>query len=282
MKMVCLSLCILIVLAGCSKKESEETLSATVATTSSEANTQESMGYDIRQKELEDNGSGVRNPQSEFRERFSGNNNTDTGDYLLEETAPIFDEDEQEYMDRWASEELTAEFVKEMYEAGFTGMDKDGDGLTDYDEITKYHSDPNKASTSGDLYSDGYKVANNMDISKQYNVEWKDIDDKFSILPESEYAALLSVYWVTEDYQDVEGMTLLDVGMEFCGDVKYAYEGNLDDLVVEVFNVWDDTYAPVDYTIEDGKVKFHVNEGYDKYLLHSKNVEVSFATLASE
>lgn len=46
--------------------------------------------------------------------------------------------------------------------------DTDHDGLTDADEINIYKSDPLKLSTSGDLYTDGYKVANGMDINKEY------------------------------------------------------------------------------------------------------------------
>ncbi|MCR4902624.1 MAG: hypothetical protein K6A23_07190, partial [Butyrivibrio sp.] len=46
--------------------------------------------------------------------------------------------------------------------------DSDGDGLTDKEEIEIYFSDPLKISTSGDLYEDGYKVANNMDLNTYY------------------------------------------------------------------------------------------------------------------
>ena len=46
--------------------------------------------------------------------------------------------------------------------------DSDGDGLTDYDEINKYHSDPKKLSTSGDIFPDSYKVSKNMDINFRY------------------------------------------------------------------------------------------------------------------
>lgn len=49
------------------------------------------------------------------------------------------------------------------------GADSDWDGLTDKEEIEKYHTDPKKVSTSGDLYSDGYKVAHNMDLTKKYD-----------------------------------------------------------------------------------------------------------------
>ena len=45
------------------------------------------------------------------------------------------------------------------------GCDSDGDGLTDKEEIEVYHSDPAKVSTAGDLYTDGYKVENGMDVN---------------------------------------------------------------------------------------------------------------------
>lgn len=294
MRMLGLGLCVVVALtglSGCSKKDEGKAVDTTVTTqtevesTEAETSPIETSSYDLRNEELSDDDSGVKNPHAGFKERFSNPNvdsDMDMGDYLLDETYPIFEGEEKELMDKWESEELTEELIMKMYDAGFTGLDKDEDGLSDYEEVTKYHTDPNKSSTSGDIYSDGYKVNNGMDVTKYYEAMWSDVNENLSILPESEYAALLSDYWVTENYQDVEGMTLFDVGMEFCGDLKYAYEGDLDNLVVEVFNVWDSTYAPVEFTIEDGRVKFHVNEGYDKYLLHSKEVSVDFATLVSE
>lgn len=48
------------------------------------------------------------------------------------------------------------------------GCDSDGDGLTDKEEIEVYGSDPTKASTAGDLYTDGYKVENGMDLNTFY------------------------------------------------------------------------------------------------------------------
>ena len=62
----------------------------------------------------------------------------------------------------------------DLYRAGLslaTGADTDGDGLTDKDEIEVYGTDPLKASSSGDLYSDGYKVANDMDPSLRYDYQ---------------------------------------------------------------------------------------------------------------
>jgi hypothetical protein len=41
--------------------------------------------------------------------------------------------------------------------------DSDGDGLTDYQETTIYHTDPHKADTDGDGFSDGAEVKNGYD-----------------------------------------------------------------------------------------------------------------------
>lgn len=49
------------------------------------------------------------------------------------------------------------------------GVDSDGDGLSDKEEIEVYGSDPAKASTAGDLYTDGYKIENGMDVNKYYD-----------------------------------------------------------------------------------------------------------------
>lgn len=54
------------------------------------------------------------------------------------------------------------------------GSDSDGDGLTDKEEIEKYKSDPLKYSTSGDLYSDGYKAAHDMKMAKKYKHKGKE------------------------------------------------------------------------------------------------------------
>lgn len=48
------------------------------------------------------------------------------------------------------------------------GSDSDYDGLTDKEEIEIYGTDPLKSSTSGDLYSDSYKVNNGMDLFTFY------------------------------------------------------------------------------------------------------------------
>jgi hypothetical protein len=45
-------------------------------------------------------------------------------------------------------------------------MDSDHDGLSDYDEINIYHTDPNLADTDGDGYLDGDEIAHSYDPNK--------------------------------------------------------------------------------------------------------------------
>ena len=56
-----------------------------------------------------------------------------------------------------------------------TVKDSDGDGLSDYDEINVYKSNPLKYSTSGDIYNDGYKVKLGYKMDIKYET-YKTID----------------------------------------------------------------------------------------------------------
>jgi hypothetical protein len=48
-------------------------------------------------------------------------------------------------------------------------QDSDKDGLSDYDELYIYHTDPYNPDTDGDGYTDGYEVANGYDPNKKGN-----------------------------------------------------------------------------------------------------------------
>lgn len=92
----------------------------------------------------------------------------------FEEIGIPFDEDA--YYDNLKSEASDIDGMSkyDKYEMGLMvadGSDSDYDGLTDKEEIEKYHTDPLKASTAGDLYSDGYKIAHDMDVSLVYEYE---------------------------------------------------------------------------------------------------------------
>lgn len=60
------------------------------------------------------------------------------------------------------SSDMTDMSAYDKYKQGLyisNDSDTDGDGLTDKDEVENYHTDPLKASTAEDLYTDGYKVS---------------------------------------------------------------------------------------------------------------------------
>ena len=74
---------------------------------------------------------------------------------------------EEEKKEDWNNDGITNEEAQKL---GLNIMvsDSDEDGISDYDEINVYKSDPLKFSTMDDIYSDGYKVANDMDVLKKY------------------------------------------------------------------------------------------------------------------
>ena len=89
------------------------------------------------------------------------------------------------------------------------GSDTDGDGLTDKEEIETYKSDPHKKSTAGDLYSDGYKAKNGMDIHKKYDrnpseVEYPNIATKdIAVKAATTDGANVRIMNVTGVYEDL-------------------------------------------------------------------------------
>ena len=79
--------------------------------------------------------------------------------------------------------------------------DTDHDGLTDKEELEEYGSDPLSRSTAGDLYDDGYKVANDMDVKTYYEYE-DDISFKYNECSEVTLTAddPTDLYAVVQDY----------------------------------------------------------------------------------
>lgn len=96
------------------------------------------------------------------------------------------DEDTEYFMEDFFNEEEYYEELKaqpsdiegmtkyDKYSMGLStsdGADSDLDGLTDKEEIEIHGSDPTLPSTAEDLYLDGYKVENGMDVHKYYEYE---------------------------------------------------------------------------------------------------------------
>lgn len=117
-------------------------------------------------------------------------------------------------------------------------VDSDHDGLSDDDEINVYHSDPTKMSTSGDFYTDKYKVDNNMDINTQYEYTGN-ISYEFNDCPEVSLAAKT----IEEMFAVVESMDLRSVPESSLGNLNvykaykiYNYGGSLDIDVSDIVN----------------------------------------------
>lgn len=83
---------------------------------------------------------------------------------------------EQEYINllKYAPSDIEGKSKFDKYKMGLEVEDRsdtDKDGLSDKDEIEKFKTDPLRASTAGDLYTDGYKVANNLNPLIYYEYE---------------------------------------------------------------------------------------------------------------
>lgn len=162
--------------------------------------------------------------------------------------------------------DIDGKTLYDLYEMGLVpaiGADSDYDGLTDKEEIEVYHTDPLKASTSGDLYSDSYKVLNDMDLTKYY--EYKE-EQVFSH-NECEDVSLSAVsptdfYAVVTDVTERFSLEKYNVHNIYKGYEIYNYGGifNVDlnniiisgqdekDIAVYLFKgeyVFDETIKPV-------------------------------------
>lgn len=85
-------------------------------------------------------------------------------------------ETKEELRERLASEDSDIEGMSKLdkYEMGldvWDGSDTDHDGLTDAVEIMITNSDPLSSSTSGDGYTDGYKVSHGMNVLNFYEID---------------------------------------------------------------------------------------------------------------
>ena len=90
-------------------------------------------------------------------------------DYILEE---VNFEEMDEALKKKPSE-IEGMSLYDKANAGMSpySLDSDNDGLSDKDEVELYKSNPTSKSTAGDLYTDGYKVENGMDLFTAYEYE---------------------------------------------------------------------------------------------------------------
>lgn len=164
----------------------------------------------------------------------------------------------------------------DKYKAGLSianGSDTDGDGLSDKEEIEVYGSDPLKVSTSGDLYSDLYKVQNNMDISVKYEYEQE------MIFPYNECA---EISLLAESPVDFNAVVLNHSGANRVNGAKplaqyevYNYSGivtidyskiasEIDISKVDIFVSDGSTLKKYSTKVDGNKISLKKNFDYDK------------------
>lgn len=279
--------------SACSKKGEEVVTATTVVEETTEG--QMASKDEFESRDLTDNNSGVANPYNSYKRVFSDTVEDDNLDDLPEDVrnevikrkgqqSKTYEELRKEYLgdsydvvaEYERASELTDELYAKMKEMNLhTVYDFDEDGLTDYEEMEVYHTDPNKKSTSGDNYTDKYKVDNDMDLFTKYDVDWVKVDDILTYKSDNYYG--LEDYEIDNNFVEYAGIVeVLYLDMQFMGQVRYksALSIPVEDLVVEVYNSYDATHAVIDYTVVDGALEWTVDEGYDKYIIRPKDVEI--------
>lgn len=145
-----------------------------------------------------------------------------------------------EYMKEKVNEpsDIEGMSIYDKYKMGLDyrdGSDTDYDGLTDKEEIEIYKTNPLKASTSGDLYTDGYKVDKGLDLFT-YHEYSDEIIFKYNECSEVYLNAdePTDFYATVEDY--TERYSLEDFGIDkvFKGYWIYNYDG---DVRIDLTNI---------------------------------------------
>jgi hypothetical protein len=93
-----------------------------------------------------------------FHEAIETNNCNLLEGGMKEECESALDINQNKQKEEDGVEEETANSDEEL-----RNMDSDGDGLSDYDEVNTYGTDPNNSDTDGDGYLDGEEVENGFD-----------------------------------------------------------------------------------------------------------------------
>jgi uncharacterized protein YneF (UPF0154 family) len=178
--------------------------------------------------------------------------------YILE--PPIDYESIHEQMKHEPSD-IEGMTLYDKYEMGLStgdGSDSDGDGLTDKEEIEVYGSDPLAVSTSGDLYTDKYKVEHNMDLFSYYEYQ-NDLTFKSNRCDNVtlEMNEAFDVYAVVEDKT---GTSKID-GYEIYAEYEvYYYSGRLTIDLTDILEENNLSMSDISVCASDGfrirKLKF--------------------------
>lgn len=156
--------------------------------------------------------------------------------------------EQEEFMRYFDSEESDIEGLSryDKYMMGLDyhdGSDSDHDGLTDKEEIEVYGTNPLKSSTAGDMYSDSYKVENDIDTNTYIEYQGE-ISFEHNQCKEVELTAdiLEDMSAVVEDYTDRYSLTDFGISEVYKGYWIYNYSGTITidtaDIGAEEFAVY--------------------------------------------
>jgi hypothetical protein len=107
-----------------------------------------------------------------------------------------------------ANKTITANFIPDT-------NDHDGDGLTNYQEIVDYHSDPQLADTDGDGFPDGYEAS--LGFSPTSAESTPDAQMEALIAVEVRFSAALGQSYRIESSTDMENWTQVEAGIPGTG-----------------------------------------------------------------
>lgn len=162
------------------------------------------------------------------------------------------------------------------------GSDSDYDGLTDKEEIEVYGTDPLKASTSGDLYTDGYKVLNNMDLTTKYpyaddrSFEHNACDEvELTALNADDFNAVVSEYG---NRYTLESWGIKNV---YKGYFIYSFSGNLS---INVADITEESKGKYDVWISEGPFLINGFSSIEEcdYVLENNEIKINKELDASE
>ena len=162
---------------------------------------------------------------------------------LLVDNDVDFDLTDEERSQDWNNDGISNEKAEELG-LNIVASDSDGDGLSDADEINIYKTNPFKYSSTGDIYSDGYKVALGYDLTKTY--------ETFAILDTDNPALKVEIddaHDMEYYYKDYTGLIPEGYYLGFQPFRLFSFEGEVD---VNLDNP--NNYKVISYDIITGDV----------------------------
>lgn len=186
-------------------------------------------------------------------------------DSIIKKTALVneledFELTDQEKTEDWNNDGISNEEAENLG-LNLVEADSDGDGLSDYDEIYKYFTDPTKYSTSGDIYSDGYKVKYGYDVDKQYETKKSIAISNSDIVVEVDNAHDMSVYYKEYSGKIPDGYVLGYIPFRlysFSGKVTLDISNPENYEVISYDNIGKDI-TKIKSRLEDQKLVFEVS-----------------------